>query len=93
MRKGGAMGFRQWGKVRVSLDSIGDMLKGDWGRLCEKTTAPDDLIVVGVIQPGETIGTWCWVVCSSSQFKSVPEGAQIPEIEPFEYTSAQGGGQ
>jgi hypothetical protein len=77
-------------RVRVSAELLQRLLKGEWSGLCEKTTAPDDLAVLGVDQPPHAVGQWFYVVVESKTFRPIPEGADIPEVGPFTYTSKGG---
>lgn len=84
-----------WARIRVSCHLLGDILIGNWSDVCKGSTAPADIKVIGVDQPTHAIGAWFYAICESSTFKSVMEGAEIPEIEPFEYTTepADAGGK
>jgi hypothetical protein len=77
-------------RVRISAEILQEVLKGDWSRLCDRTTAPDDLEVLGVEQPPHAVGQWFYAIVQSKTFAAIPEGAEIPEIKPFEYR-AKGG--
>lgn len=77
-------------RVRISAEILQEVLRGEWSRLCDRTTAPDDLEVLGVEQPPYAVGQWFYAICQSKTFRPIPEGAEIPEIEPFEYR-AKGG--
>lgn len=83
----------RWARVPISLYLLADILAGKWAdTICRSTTAPADLKVIAVYQPLSAMGQWCYVICESSQFAPVPDGAQIPKLEPFEYTTQTKGG-
>lgn len=71
----------------MTAELLQSILRGDWSKACKRTTAPEDLAVLGVAQPPEGVGDWFHVICESKSFRPVPEGAEIPEIRPFEYHS------
>lgn len=75
----------RWGRVRVSVHLLADLLAGNWSRFCKETNAPKDLKVIGVEQPAYGIGAWFYVICESKDFDPVQEGAEIPEKGPFDY--------
>lgn len=72
------------GRLRLSFNLVADLIRGDVARIT-KTTAPDDLQVLGVYPADERAGLYLWVICESSTFAEVLEGQLIPEIEPFTY--------
>ena len=74
-------------KLRFSAQLMQSILKGDWSVLCRKTTAPEDLEVLGVEQPPDGIGHWFYVIVKSNTFAAIPEGADLPEIDAFSYHS------
>jgi hypothetical protein len=75
----------RFARVRVSTGILQQVLRGEGMRQSNRTTAPDDLQVVGVEQPPHAIGQWFWCICTSRRFKRVKEGDDIPIIEPFIY--------
>lgn len=77
----------RWARVRVSAHLLADVLTGNWSEVCKRTNAPNDLKVIGVDQPTYGIGAWFYVICESKDFDPVQEGAEIPEVGPFEYTT------
>jgi hypothetical protein len=74
-------------RVRMSAEILQRILRGDWSNVCHWTTAPDDLEVLGVEQPSHAVGQWFYAIVQSKTFAAIPEGAEIPEIEPFTYSS------
>lgn len=76
----------QRARVRVSIVYLEKLLRGEWSQLCGNTTAPDDLQIIGVEQPYHALCAWFYVICESRTFAAIPEGAEIPEVGPFEYT-------
>lgn len=79
------MALHKMARVRVSMALLEKLIIGDLSNLHAMTTAPDDLTVVGVSQPHHAIGSWFYAIIESKSFKPVPEGAEIPIIEPFIY--------
>jgi hypothetical protein len=75
----------KWARVRVSTGVLQSLLLGETFGPCSDTTAPDDLEVLGVEQPPHAVGMFFYAVCRSNSFKPVPEGGEIPIIEPFVY--------
>lgn len=74
------------GRVRLSVHILQDILSGKWAQWAGKSSAPDDLEVLGVEQPPYAYGQWFYVICRSDSFKPIVEGDEIPEIPPFEYS-------
>lgn len=74
-------------RLRLSAEMLQSLIRGDWSHLCEKTTAPDDLEVLGVEQPPHAVGQWFYVIVQSDTFAAIPEGAELPEVKPFVYHS------
>lgn len=74
-------------RLRLSAELLQSILRGDWSRACRKTTAPEDLAVLGVEQPPHAVGQWFYVIVKSKTFAAIPEGAEPPEVKPFTYHS------
>lgn len=79
------------GKVRLSVHVLQDILSGKWEQWAGRSSAPDDLEVLGVEQPPYAIGQWFYVICRSNSFRPIVEGADLPEIPPFEFSRLEGG--
>jgi hypothetical protein len=77
-------------RVRLSVHIIQDILSGKWEQWAGRSSAPDDLEVLGVEQPPFAVGQWFYVICRSDSFRPVLEGAELPEIPPFEFTRIEG---
>jgi hypothetical protein len=79
------MSVVKYAKVRVSVELLRLMMQGRapgyTGEPETETTAPEDLVVLGVEQPPHAIGAWFYALVESTTFKPVPVGAEIPEIE------------
>lgn len=80
------MAQNRFARVRISTGILQQLLRGDGVfKLCDATTAPPDLEVLGVEQPHHAIGQWFFAIVTSKRFKAVKEGDDIPIIEPFVY--------
>jgi hypothetical protein len=67
-----------------------DLIKGAGDRWAAvETDAPDDLTILGVIQPPEGIGAWCYLIVESKTLRPVPECAEPPEVGPYRYRNAE----
>ena len=84
------MGMVKRGRLRLSLGVLEDLVKGAGDRWAAvETDAPADLTVLGVIQPPEGVGAWCYLVIESQTLRPVPEGAEFPEVGPYRYRNAE----
>jgi len=72
------------GKVRMAVDEMRRILQAKpphFGPGAVESDAPADLVVLGVEQPPYAIGQWFYVLVESKEFRPIPAGAEIPEIE------------
>jgi hypothetical protein len=77
-------------KLRLSLAVLEDLIKGAGDRWAAvETDAPGDLSVLGVIQPPEGVGSWCYLIIESKSLRPVPEMAEPPEVGPFHYRTKE----
>lgn len=78
------------GRLRVSFGVLEDLIKGAGDRWAAvETDAPEDLSILGVIQPPEGIGSWCYLIVESKALRPVPEMAEPPEVGPYHYRNAE----
>lgn len=81
-----------YAKVRVSIEFLTEILRGEFGTGYKiETDSPKDLEVIGLSHidlnfPPHTL----YIICASSTFPENIEGADIPEIPPFTYTIKKG---
>lgn len=67
-------------KVRIANIFLEELLHG---RLAPATSnAPDDLRVLGVVQPEHAVGHWFEAIVESDTFAPVPEMAEYPPMDP-----------
>lgn len=85
-KKGGNVSTVKIARVRLSMHILQDILSGQFVQWVGRSSAPDDMEVLGVEQPPHALGQWFYVFLRSATFKSIPEGAEIPEIPPFTFT-------
>lgn len=74
-------------KVLCSFDLLSAIFSGQGGvepGACFKTTAPDDLKVVG-ISSVDHIDNTAWLYCQSTTFAPVGWGEEPPQIDPIEF--------
>lgn len=77
------------GKLRISLAVLEDLIKGAADRWAAvETDAPEDLSILGVVQPPEGVASWCYLIIESKTLRPVPEAAEPPEVPAYHYWRA-----
>lgn len=72
--------------MKVSFSLLELVIKGQWSGECIRTTAPDDVRVVGVEHGPAVLSPWLFfVVLESSEFPETLPGQPLPILDPFEY--------